>query len=358
MGKTVKHVEGRTKEDRVRIRQTLGPLRDLTVQPKTKQRYENARNRFYTFLRDSHLSLPSRREALDGLLCDYLELLWSTGEGRGLASDTVAGLQDRDPRLRGQLLGSWRLLKAWNMQEIPNRAPPFPESVLQVMVGWAIFKEEPLFALSLLIGFYGLLRTGELYDLHRQSISMESGHKVAVIALGLTKGGKRTGAAESTTLNVAEVLRRLWQWRNSPSLSSKLVSSIYKWRQLFHQCLESLGIHDMGFRPYSLRRGGATFWFQRHGSFDKLLVQGRWQSSKTARVYLNEGLALLAELKIPQSQLNPFLRIYLRASKDPLPQLELPSKGGSSGGRGRKSKATKRSGVTHVHIPKGGNVHS
>lgn len=342
MGKVTKHVEGRTKEERAKVRKNLGSLRSLTVQPKTKQRYENARAKFYQFLRDSQLSLPTKREALDGLLCDYLEFLWTTGEGRGLASDTVAALQDHDPRLRGHLLGSWRLLKAWHMNEIPNRAPPFPEVVLHSLVGWALFKEEFLFALSLLLGFYGLLVTGELYDLHSQSVAMESSHKVAVVSLGLTKGGKRTGAAESVSSNVSDVLRRLWHWKHTQGFPTKLVPSIYKWRQLFKQALESLGISEFGFRPYSLRRGGATFWFQRHGSFDRLLVQGRWQSSKTARVYLNEGLALLAELKLPHDHLKPFLRIYNQSLHTALPQLELPSKGGSSGGRGRSKKASKR----------------
>lgn len=135
MGKKVKHVEGRSKEERVKVRKQLASLRNLTVQPGTKNRYDIARNKFYSFLQSSSLSLPTKREALDSLFCDYLEFLWSTGKGRGLASHTVAGLQDRDPHLRGQLLGSWRLLKAWNMNEIPNRALPFPESGLFSMVG-------------------------------------------------------------------------------------------------------------------------------------------------------------------------------------------------------------------------------
>ena len=61
-----------------------------------------------------------------------------------------------------------------------------------------------------------------------------------------------------------------------------------------------------GCRPYSLRRGGATHYFQLHGRFDSLLVLGRWQAASTARIYLNEGLAVLAELSLPW---NPFQEI-------------------------------------------------
>eukprot|EP00438_Fugacium_kawagutii_P013582 Skav223043 [mRNA] locus=scaffold1069:163813:168437:+ [translate_table: standard] len=317
---------------------------DILLQASSEQlvKYEQARLRFYAFLKDSHVALPRQRDALDGLLCDFLEYLWATGEGKGVASDTIAGLQDHDPRLRGHFPASWRLLKAWSMAEIPNRAPPLPERVLLAMVGWAIFKEEHLFGLSLLLAFYGLLRTGELYDVTTSALTMDSVHSVAVLPLGLTKGGKRTGAAESVTVQVVDLLRRLWQWKNSTPRVNRLVPSIYKWRQLFNQCLESLEIADFGFRPYSLRRGGATFWFQKHGSFDKLLVQGRWQAAKAARVYLNEGLALLAELTLPQKSIQTFHRIYTVSTHQSLPVLEHSFKKGRAGASGKKTKKARK----------------
>ena len=44
MGKVAKrHVEGRTKSERVAVRKKLGPLQNLTVQSRTKTRYERAR---------------------------------------------------------------------------------------------------------------------------------------------------------------------------------------------------------------------------------------------------------------------------------------------------------------------------
>ena len=124
MGKVAKHVEGRTKEDRAKVRKKLGSLKQLTVQPKTRVRYEKARQLFYDFLRREHLQLPRKREDLDSILAEYIDWLWVTGEGRGLASDTVAGPQDLDPKLKNNLNHTWRLLKTWHVNEIPNRAPP------------------------------------------------------------------------------------------------------------------------------------------------------------------------------------------------------------------------------------------
>ena len=87
------------------------------------------------------------------------------------------------------------------------------ESVLQAMVGWAVIKEQYTFALSLLVAFYGLLRTGEFLAIQSWHIHMSSAHQPAVINLGLTKSGKRQGAAESITLTEQHVLGVLWGWK-------------------------------------------------------------------------------------------------------------------------------------------------
>ena len=96
-------LEGRSREERVVIRKQLGSLRSLAVQPATKRRYNEAVDKFLGFLRSEKLELPRERAKLDLLTAEYLEHLWSQGEGRALASDTIAGLQDADPRLKGQL---------------------------------------------------------------------------------------------------------------------------------------------------------------------------------------------------------------------------------------------------------------
>ena len=316
MGKVGKrHVEGRTREERKKVRQKLGPLQALTVQSRTKVRYEGARQGFYSFLKTEGLQLPYKREDLDALVSEYIEHLWASGEGRARANDTVAGLQDKDPKLRGCLPGSWRLLKTWSVNEIPNRAPPLPLKVLRALVGWAIFKDDLAFAVSLVVGFFCMLRTGEVLELCSHHIEMTGPSRVAILSLGFTKGGKRQGAAESATLTVVDALKLLWKWKRQASPRKTLCPSAYQWRSKFAQGLKALKLEEYNFRPYSLRRGGATHWFSHHGSFDKLLVQGRWAAPKTAKLYINEGLALLAELRIPDKHLNRFLTIYNNSTR-------------------------------------------
>ena len=283
----------------------------MTIQPRARARYDKAKARFYDFLTANHLEIPRQKAKLDGILCEYLEYLWSSGEGRALASDSLTALQDADPGIRGHIPGAWRLLKTWNLNELPNRAPPLPEKILQSLVGYFIFHEKPAMALSLLIAFYAMLRTGEVLTIRNKDVLIDSQGSKAVISLGWTKGGKRAGAAESVTISVVEVVRRVAQWKRSTPVGSLLTPSPYLWRKEFAQALLALKLESFEFRPYSLRRGGATFWFAKHGSLDRILLQGRWMAAKTARTYLNEGLAVLTRIKIPQAQIRPFHQVYL-----------------------------------------------
>ena len=165
-----------------------------------------------------------------------------------------------------------------------------------------------------------MMRTGEVIGLRRSQVEVTSDNGPSVISLGLTTSGKRQGAAESVTLTVYEVSRRLRQFKNSKC--TQLTGSAASWRIDFSKILSALGLEGFQFRPYSLRRGGATFWFTKHGSLDRLLIQGRWQAPRTARIYINEGLATLAEMKVPFHNLRGFCHIYDQSLHNALPKLE------------------------------------
>ena len=331
-------LEGATPKERALKRQQLGTLQSLTVQPSTRMRYDTCVRDFLQFLTHNSLELPTQRDRMDPLVCEYIEFLWSSGAGKAKASDTVAGLQDNTPKLRGCLPGAWRLLKTWSINEVPNRAPPMPEHVVHALCGWACFHQRYSFAISILVAFYGMLRTGELLNIRRKDFLSEKGHRSVLLSLGLTKGGKRTGAAESVVLAHDAVVKPLQRWMSLASLSTPLTPSPGVWRSLFNQGMESLKITPYGFRPYSLRRGGATWWFGKHHSLDRILLQGRWQAAKTARIYLNEGLSVLAQLQIgpKDKRLVSYLSVYTSHLKNPtFATLEPPAKAGRTGGRGK-----------------------
>lgn len=265
-------LEARQPAERAQQRQRLGTLRDLTVQPATKCRYQLATKAFFEFLASESITLPHQVSKLDSLVCDYIEHLWASGAGRAQANDTVAGLQDIQPNVRSKLPGAWRLLKTWSTNEVPNRAPPLPEHVVLAMAGWSFFHGHNAFGISLLIGFYGMLRTGEVLGLTSARMLASAQDLQVLVSLGLTKGGKRHGASESVVVGREPAVMLIKAWKKISEPSTGLARSPAQWRGLFTQCLEALQLSAFEFRPYSLRRGGATFWFTKHQSMDRILV--------------------------------------------------------------------------------------
>ena len=337
-----RHLEAPTEEGRAKARKALGRLKDLTVQPVTRARYVQARESFYGWLHDENLVLPTSAFHLDSVVSDYLGFLWASGKGRSTGSNILAALQDAQPHLRGKLKQSWRLMKAWVANEIPNRAPPMPLDVLHVMVGHALFKKEVDFALSLLLAFHGLLRTGELLNVKARHVSVSSPKGLAVLSLGLTKSGKRQGAAENVTIHGEDICRRLYAWKKDVSQDTFLAGTAYMWRKKFADTLQAVHFQDFDFRPYSLPRGGATYYFQLTGSFDKLLTLGRWVAISTARIYVNDGLAILAEITLPWTPSNRNFRSqYLKSFTQPLSPVARTKR--ASNPRGRWNRAQKDS---------------
>ena len=179
------------------------------------------------------------------------------------------------------------------------------------MVGWSLYHGHFAFATSLLVCFYGVLRTGELLDVVRNRVEISARLRTAVIALGLIKAGKRAGVQESVSVGHDTAFRYVQRWTELASTHQKLCPSPPRWRKLFKSCTESLKLEPLELRPYSLRGGGATWWFCQH-DLDRVMILGRWQAQKTARMYLNESRAILAEMK-----LGPFIapfRIFFQNS--------------------------------------------
>ena len=57
-----------------------------------------------------------------------------------------------------------------------------------------------------------------------------------------------------------------------------------------------MGLNGYNFKPYSIRRGGATAFYRRTKRMDETLERGRWASYRVARIYVNDGLAKELEL--------------------------------------------------------------
>ena len=135
MGKVKQRLEGHSKIERAKNRQALGTLRELTVQPQTRKRYSLAKQKFYDYTHSNNLTIPTKFSAFDDMLADYVEHLWSVGEGRALASDTVAGFQDTEPSTPGHL----EIVEDVARQRTPESRSPSPGGMLVCHAGMVSF---------------------------------------------------------------------------------------------------------------------------------------------------------------------------------------------------------------------------
>ncbi len=68
--------------------------------------------------------------------------------------------------------------------------------------------------------------------------------------------------------------------------------------------LQMFELDQFDFNFYSLRRGGATYDFASHGSMERTLLKGRWESTRSARVYVNEARAAAVYTSLSQAMID------------------------------------------------------
>ena len=187
---------------------------------------------------------------------------------------------------------------------MPARAVPLSPKVLRALSPAAFHRGWRRMGASLVLAFHALLRLGELLDATAQGFTIAPDGLSGILSLPFTEGGQRRGTVESVTLSgpfvlllVQEELRQL----QGPDLFCPLSGG--QFRKRFACLLSDLSLISLGYRPYSLRRGGATEYFRTTGNLDLTADRGRWASLRTARIYLNEGQLMLTEIQFSQQQM-------------------------------------------------------
>ena len=251
-----------------------------------------------------------RQSNLDQLMVNYLERLWEDGDTKTMASYSLAALQFHRPQLRGCLRQSWQLPSLWNKLEQPRRATPIDPKLLLAFSGVLLTWGWPDLAHLCIVGFCGLLRTGEMFNLKRGHIVLPRyPGQSAVLFLHDTKTAQRNFVSQEKVLISEEMgiksLRDLCGQKSSDRFLTNLQPA--KFRALWKDVVQFLKLEQFNYLPYSLRRGAATSAYKEGLTFDKLLLKGQWQHIATARLYLDQALQEYASLSLPHESL-PLIR--------------------------------------------------
>ena len=175
-----------------------------------------------------------------------------------------------------------------------------PALVCGALAGWALAAGEIAFAATVMTAFHLCLRTGEALGLTGAFVQLGADGR-GVVSLPWTKTSRQKGARENVTLDDPFV-GALLHWQLQSDAAARLwPSSLGAFHRMFRAGLRAIGCSHLRLTPYSLRRGGATHEFSWSGDLAKVMVRGRWTSQRTARIYIQDGAAVLAEMRLSKA---------------------------------------------------------
>lgn len=286
----------------------MASLQFVGLKPQTVRAYRKALQGFFDYLQDTDETIPQTYRQLDFQLSVYIEHLWLDDHPITYAGHVMSGLRRFLPEARWKVPRSRQFFTNWQSVHVSRQAPPLPAEVAMAFAGLAVATQQVPLACVFLVGYLALLRTGEMAHLHPAKLALDPTEGRILIALPSTKTSKQreeTVCVDDARLTqlVSVALRQL---QGQPFWPHSLRS----FRSTFAQFISFFELEDYGFTPHSIRRGGASHAFAEGVTFDELLIRGRWQSNRTARLYLDTGRAALIQTRFTPRQ-KRFLSRYI-----------------------------------------------
>ena len=184
-----KFVERTTRKERQKQRKDI-VLYDAAISERTQECYFNGVRLLMPIL----VKVSTAFE-LDDAIADCVELQWKQGQSLYMVNDAFCGLHNFEPCAKRLAPSAWKLFRTWRKLESPNRAPPLTKYIIYSLAHHAIAHNDLVFGMLLLLGFFSLLRTGELLLVKPCNclISKAKG----LLTLEVTETGKRDAATVS-----------------------------------------------------------------------------------------------------------------------------------------------------------------
>ena len=214
--------------------------------------------------------------------------------------------------LKGKLRGAWDSIESWSAEVESFLRPPLPVRALQALVGmarvlgYAYAKQGDrtpaleLFTLASLleVGFYGLLRPGEMLSLCPRLVALPGSAAVAssfaIISIQITKNPRAMGRQQFAVVRHPTAAAWLkWLFEDQPEDKLIWSWSPARFRGRFKWLSSLLGLTDCHSVPASCRAGGATYFYQLGVEPTRLAFWGRWAAEKSVTHYVQEAMASL-----------------------------------------------------------------
>ena len=134
--------------------------------------------------------------------------------------------------------------------------------------------------------------------------TLTQGGESLVIELGYTKGGSRRNVKERVVVrDPVALLHYSLVIETKPKSALLFPEGMPRFRRTFAELLSCLGLDAFPYKPYSLRRGGATLAFMKSQNYNAVMETGRWMNLRTAKIYIYEASTLVQERVLPTAVL-------------------------------------------------------
>lgn len=288
-------------------------LKYVGLQPRTLRAYHQALDSFLQFLQRRRLD-TMRPSHLDRRLAEFINIAYQEGEPLAYSGHLLSAIKRFHPELRLKLPVSSQYYRNWSKAHVPVRALPASWELVEAMVGVALHDRQPRLGLLLALSFHAMLRTSEMMALTKDHIMFHDQHQ----SLSVVIPSSKTSQGNPQVLQVTDAML-LSMARASISTLSKgrllWSQGPHAFRRRFQQLLQRLGFAPSSYHPYSLRRGGATWWYNTTLSLDSTVVRGRWANQKTCRIYVDTGTMQLAHLTWTPKQVQRIRKWHLKGAK-------------------------------------------
>ena len=223
---------------------------------------------------------------------EYILHLYTMGQSRVAAAETLNMLVQSYGWLKPSLAGPWGMIRAWEYQEPSIHHPPIPAPVLRALVACALAWDWPKVAVMLALGFFALLRPVECIGLRRQDLALPSDHlegDVLYVRIGAPKTRFRTSKDQHVRVDEPGLASWIaWTLASMPMWQRIWNGSLAAFRRRY-EMLQLEVLKKVLFLPSSLRPGGATYLFRLfQEDLVKLQWRGRWRSFRMLEIYVQE----------------------------------------------------------------------
>ena len=270
----------------------LDPLHVKTVSDGTFRRYQQAVEKFDTFLQ-RYDAAPECAAEFDEWLCLFREEAALT---RSQLEVTLAGVQFFAPRLRGGFLCTKRVIKGLHVENPPKHAFPMLSRTAKFLASKMAELGMFRLAVCMLLQQATGLRPSEVLGLHEHDVIRPTSMVPRyVLRLG-TCVGTKVRREQTVFFDPAEdrILGMLFMrlLRATSSGGSLACCGYDVYRRLLARLSLQLGVP---YTPHSCRAGFATEAIIKGRKPDEVQRQGRWASVNSFLVYIDVATALQVE---------------------------------------------------------------